>query len=176
MVTVGRLRWLYQHRSFRFGSHGLSHGSDGRRLGHHLRLHHGLTVTLGAQIHGRSAAEEPTHVLAHHGALGGLRGRFLCHTLGGHLEERNEGKNPTRELTSGAQRLHRKMLQKQQHRLKPSDLTHEHGLKYTDEKPERKNASERDEKPTDEGKERMGRSGCCGSLKPGRRRPAGDAV
>lgn len=118
MMTVGRLRWLYQHR-FRFGRHRL-HGSCGRRLGHHLRLHHSLTVTFGAQTHGRSAAEEPTDVLAHHGALGSLRSRFLCHTLGGHLE--GVKKNPT-----GAQRLHRKMLQKQQ-RLKRSDL---HGLKYT---------------------------------------------
>jgi len=101
IMMTGRLRRRDQHRRAFGGLRyrllgGKSGDGDSRsRLsghGRHLRLHHGLTVTLGAKAHGSLAAEEATHVLAHHRALGSLGGCFLGHTLGGHLEEEN---NPT---------------------------------------------------------------------------------
>lgn len=96
IVMTGRLRRRDQYRrAFGGLKNRLLGGESGdgnsrsRLSGHgrHLRLHHGLTVTLGAKAHGSLAAEEATDVLAHHRALGSLGGCFLGHTLGGHLEE-----------------------------------------------------------------------------------------
>jgi hypothetical protein len=96
IVMAGRLRRRDQHRRAfgdlknRLLGERSGDGDSGSRLsghGRHLRLHHGLTVTLRAKAHGGLAAEEATHVLAHHRALGSLGGCFLGHTLSGHLEE-----------------------------------------------------------------------------------------